>query len=247
MNLSLRQGLLRELRAVAVDGFEIRSNADGTFTFEGYASVTGHPYTVHDMLGSFTETVERGAFSKTLKTNPDVQFLINHAGMALARTQSGTMRLAEDDHGLHVAAQLDPRMSVAADLRVAIERGDMDQMSFGFRVPKGGDTWTEDWTQRSIHEVALDRGDVSVVNQGANPATVAAVRSFTEHVGAEPAALAAAIASVESGTAGADDFALLSSTAERLSALVPAAEPEPVDLTPNQEALEALWAKRLPA
>lgn len=243
---AMRQGLARELRSVPVDGFELRSNADGTFNFEGYASVTGHPYTVHDMFGAFSETVQRGAFGKTLKTNPDVQFLINHAGIALARTQSGTMRLAEDGHGLHVAAQLDPRMTVAADLRVAIERGDMDQMSFGFRVPKGGDTWNEDYSERSIHEVALDRGDVSVVNQGANPATVAAVRSLSEHLGADPDSLSAAIAAIESGAADDDHFALISTTAARLSALVPEPEP-PVDLTPNQEALEALWKKRLPA
>jgi phage head maturation protease len=49
-------------------------------------------------------------------------------------------------------------------------------MSFAFRVTR--QQWSPDYDQRDILEVDLHRGDVSVVNFGANPATsVGAVRA----------------------------------------------------------------------
>ena len=45
-------------------------------------------------------------------------------------------------------------------------------MSFGFRVIR--QDWSPDFTQRDISEVSLNKGDVSVVNYGANPATAGA-------------------------------------------------------------------------
>jgi hypothetical protein len=50
-----------------------------------------------------------------------------------------------------------------------MERGDLDEMSFAFRVVR--QDWAPDWSQRDIREVDLNKGDVSVVNYGANPHT----------------------------------------------------------------------------
>ena len=47
----------------------------------------------------------------------------------------------------------------------------MNEMSFAFRVLK--QVWSENDTQRRITEISLDKGDVSLVNFGANPATSA--------------------------------------------------------------------------
>lgn len=168
-----------ERRAVARE-FELRAGQDGTggevLHFEGYASVTDTPYEMEDWLGEFTEVIRSGAFGKTLAEGADVPFKLNHAGMTLARTKSGTMQLSEDDTGLHVAAQFDPRNSSVRDIQSAMERGDMDEMSFGFRVMR--QEWSPDWTQRDITEVSLNKGDVSLVNFGANPATAgASIRS----------------------------------------------------------------------
>jgi phage head maturation protease len=79
------------------------------------------------------------------------------------------MRLAEDSTGLHVEADLNPGQSAVRDLQIAMERGDVDEMSFGFRVVR--QDWSPDYMSRSITEVNLNKGDVSVVNYGANPAT----------------------------------------------------------------------------
>jgi hypothetical protein len=45
----------------------------------------------------------------------------------------------------------------------------MDRRSFAFRMVR--QTWHEDYTQRHIEEVSLDRGDVSIVSYDAVPTT----------------------------------------------------------------------------
>lgn len=159
-----------ERRSMSFDGVELRSKDDGkTLVFNGYASVTDKPYEMEDFLGTYTETVSRGAFKKTLAEGADVPFKLNHDGMTLARTKSGTMRLAEDSTGLHVEADLDPKNPQVLALESAMDRGDMDEMSFAFRVTR--QEWNDSYTERWINEVNLNKGDVSIVNYGANPHT----------------------------------------------------------------------------
>jgi len=173
-------------RRVWVGRPEIRTSANGTgLVYEGYASTTEHAY---DVYGGppygWNETIARGAFKKTLKENADVAFLINHEGMTLARTKSGTLRLSEDQRGLKVSADLDPGQNIVNDLRIAVDRGDVDEMSFAFRVVR--DEWFDDngepsdemrGTERRILETNLNRGDVSAVNYGANPDTSGGFRA----------------------------------------------------------------------
>ncbi|MGW1859367.1 HK97 family phage prohead protease [Streptomyces collinus] len=160
---------VRENRSRPFEGMELREAANGTLRFTGYASVTETPYEMQDWLGDYTEVVRRGAFSKTLAEGADVPFKLNHDGMTLARTKSGTMRLSEDSTGLHVEADLDPGNGQVRDIRSAMERGDLDEMSFAFRVTR--QEWSPDYSQRDITEVNLNKGDVSIVNYGANPHT----------------------------------------------------------------------------
>ena len=165
-------------RTFALGGAQLRSSPNGSggesLTFTGYASVTGRAYEMADAAGPYPETVARGAFVGTLAKNPDVQFLVNHDGMTLARTKSGTLKLAEDSTGLLAEAKLDPSNSVVRDLKSAMERGDVDEMSFAFRIldPNGG--WNDECTARTITAVDLNRGDVSAVNYGASPHTAGA-------------------------------------------------------------------------
>jgi HK97 family phage prohead protease len=160
-----------ERRTFAAADMELREADDGMLHFTGYASVTDVPYDV----GWYQETIQRGAFKRTLGEKPDVQLLINHAGMPLARTISGTMTLTEDDRGLKVEADLDPEDPDVQSLARKMKRGDIDQMSFAFMVTAGD--WNDDYSARTITACSIHRGDVSVVNQGANPASTASVRS----------------------------------------------------------------------
>ncbi|WIM97833.1 HK97 family phage prohead protease [Actinoplanes oblitus] len=152
---------------------ELRAGDSGSTTLDGYASVTGSPYSVRDWLGEYDETIERGAFAKTLREKDDVRLLLNHDGLPLARTSSGTMTLEEDDQGLRVVAELDRRSSLVNDVAVAMERGDLTEMSFAFSATR--QEWNEDYTERFIREVKLY--DVSVVTYPANPATTVKLRA----------------------------------------------------------------------
>ena len=93
-----------------IDDYEVRKQGD-EFVVRGYASLFDSIYPVAGGpdLGGFNERVDRGAFDKTLAGKPDVHFLINHEGRSLARTKSGTLKLATDATGLLSEARIDRR------------------------------------------------------------------------------------------------------------------------------------------
>lgn len=158
-----------ESRSVAFSNLELRAKDDGT-TLYGYAAVFDSP---SEPL-PWTEFVKRGAFTKTLKDGADVRLLIDHEGVPLARTKSGTLALIEDERGLLVEAELDPSNPDAARVISAMRRGDMNQMSFAFRTIK--DSWAQDRSTRDLKEVQLY--DVSVVTYPAYEQTVAELRNI---------------------------------------------------------------------
>lgn len=177
----------REVRRFTVDGIELRSAPDGTggsrLHLDGYACVTDEPYTVTDWLGEYTEVVKPGSFTRTLNANDDVRLLLNHDGIPLARRRgldTDTLTLAEDSTGLAVGADLDPGSGLVRDISSAMERGDLDQMSFAFQVTRN--IWHGEFPdeQRDIQEVKLF--DVSVVTYPANPATSAALGERMQRV-----------------------------------------------------------------
>ena len=162
-----------ESRRIAFSNMEVRASDDGT-KLVGYAAVFDSP---SEPL-PWTEFVKRGAFTKTLNDGADVRLLIDHEGVPLARTTSGTLTLREDDRGLLVESELDPMNPDAARLISALRRGDISQMSFAFRTIK--DSWNQDRSVRELREVQLF--DVSVVTFPAYEATVAELRAKTDAV-----------------------------------------------------------------
>ena len=174
----------REARCVPLTRIEVRDE-DGTPTVSGYAAVFD---SASEDLGGFVEEIKQGAFRKVLRSKPDVRFLLNHDGLPLARTTNGTLSLREDPKGLHVEAQLSDTQ-VSRDLAAAIERGDIDQMSFMFRVDVDGREWffpedPEEPARRVIYEMS-ELFDVSAVTFPAYPATEIGVRGI---VAGEPIA-----------------------------------------------------------
>jgi HK97 family phage prohead protease len=156
-----------------------KPSGHGTTNFEwnGYAAVYDHDFPMWDPHGEpYTEWVAQGACKRSL-ANPalDVPFLIGHdsAGIALARTKSGTMKLAEDTHGLlvHVPA-MDGRRADVQALASAVERGDQDEMSLAFVCQR--QQWDDDFERRGVMEMDLHRGDVCSVVHGANSGTAGA-------------------------------------------------------------------------
>jgi HK97 family phage prohead protease len=148
---------------------EVRAQPGTVVGLEGYASVTEAPYEMWDWAGQYTEVVRQGAFGKTLSENPQTQLLLNHGGLSMAYTRAATLRLSEDSQGLHMAADVNTARTDVRDMVTAIEDGNVDEMSFAFRIRRR--QWSPDYEQLDLLELDLHRGDVSVVNFGANPAT----------------------------------------------------------------------------
>jgi HK97 family phage prohead protease len=160
-------------RRMSVTGLQIRDAESGQPEISGYASTFNQPYD----MGWYTESIDPGAFARTLGARPDVRLLINHDGLPLARTTSGTLALDTDSKGLRVAATLDPTDPDVAAIVPKMRRGDLSQMSFAFRVSAGGDAWSKDLSQRTMLALDLNNGDVSVVTYPANPNAAVALRA----------------------------------------------------------------------
>ncbi len=164
-----------ERRTFTVKNIETREAEDGTMRMAGYAAVFNEP----SLPLPFIEKIAPGAFSKTLRETPDVRLLINHEGLPLARTKNGTMRLSEDQKGLYFEAEL-ANTQEARDLYTLVARGDVDQMSFAFRVIR--QKYNEDRSERLLTEVSLADGDVSIVTYPAYPATSVEAREALKKV-----------------------------------------------------------------
>ncbi len=137
---------------------------------EGHAAV----FNASTQIGTFTESIAPGAFSASLAEGADILALVDHnPSMVLARTRSGTLRLAEDSRGLAFSLDL-PDTTAGRDVLALAERGDIGGASFAFTVRKGGEAWQGD--RRELR--AVDLREVSIVlSWPAYPQTTVAARS----------------------------------------------------------------------
>ena len=154
---------------------EIREDEAGEIKVAGYAAVFGEETNIG---GMFTEVIERGAFKKAIGRD-DVVFLINHEGLPLARTRSGTLTLAEDERGLYMEAMLDQSDPDVRSIVPKMKRGDLDKMSFAF-VPLR-QMWDDSgkMPKRMIQEAQLF--DVSIVTTPAYDGTEIGLRSLQQY------------------------------------------------------------------
>ncbi len=175
----------REERSATFE-FEMRGGKDSKLTFTGYAALFDSPAQVNSgPLGPFTETIRYrspvdNAFTKTLSSNPgpDVVLRTEHRNLPIARTTAGNLRLEPDSKGLLVTADLDRRDPDVRALEVKMENRNLSQMSYAFRTVR--DRWNDEYTERELLEVSLDKGDVSVVTYGANERTSARMGSLQD-------------------------------------------------------------------
>src|SRR5690606_33706041 len=116
-------------------------------------------FDIEARIGSFTETIRRGAFRAALESGRDILALADHdESRVLGRTKSGTLELREDDTGLAFSLTL-PDTQAGRDIAVLAARGEIGGASFGFVVPKDGDSWNGN--SRELREV--DLREVSIV------------------------------------------------------------------------------------
>ncbi len=125
-NNNSRQG--RQLRSTPQQ-FHTRDDGDDLI-IEGYFAVFDSPYILWD---GATEIVKPGAFAGCL--SGDIRALIDHdTRLVLGRTKAGTLTLREDARGLYGTIKINRDDADAMSLYARVQRGDVDQCSFGFDI-----------------------------------------------------------------------------------------------------------------
>ena len=214
--------------------FEVRELPNGGFQFSGYAAV----FNSDSEPLPFIERILPGAFDKTLKSRNNVKMYLNHdSTLVLGATRSKTLRLSTDNVGLYTEADL-PNTSYARDLAEVMMRGDVDSMSFGFSVPRNGDTWSADGMRRELREIRLH--EVSVVTgfpaYSATSASLRSIDALASTVGLDADKLAEALTILENGKElNAEHASLLSEAVSKLRA-----DKEPSSLNIKKMHLELL-------
>jgi hypothetical protein len=118
----------RQARSVQT---QFRAVNEGSDRFiEGYFAVFN---SVYEMWPGITESVDSHAFDQTLAD--DIRALIDHrTHLVLGRNKSGTLELKVDSRGLWGRIKINQSDQDAQNLYARVDRGDVDQCSFGFDI-----------------------------------------------------------------------------------------------------------------
>lgn len=140
---------LKRVMRTASTQFNTRDD-DGKLAIEGYFAVFN---SVYEIAPGMTESIAQGAFDNTL--SGDIRALINHdTTLVLGRTKAGTLQLRTDSHGLWGHIDINPNDTDAMNLYNRVQRGDVDQCSFGFDILNEETEYREDgsihWTIKEV-------------------------------------------------------------------------------------------------
>lgn len=160
---------MTELVSRSFSQYEVRKSEN-----ENIGHIVGVPIVFEqptDIGGWFEETIARGAISEDVLK--DVAFFYNHDlnTKPLARTRTGKLNLTIENDGVHMDAEVNLERSDSKDLYLAIQDGDIDGMSFMFRIE--GEEWTDldtDYPKRRITKIGYVQ-EVSAVNYPAYEGT----------------------------------------------------------------------------
>jgi len=180
----------RQYRNIAAGNMDLRSESEGEYLVEGYATTYNEPYELFS-FENFTvrEQVDPHAFDEA--NVDDVIMQYNHEGRVFARTKNGTLKLLSDEHGLQIRADLSGT-ELGREVFREIKGGYTDKMSFGFNVleDKREETENKETGHVDILRTITRIGrlyDVSAVSIPANDATSISARAYGEGVIAEVA------------------------------------------------------------
>jgi hypothetical protein len=148
-----------------------KSEDGGKMFIEGYAFVfEQRSKLIYEYGEFFYEIIARGALDGILEDSAlNVVLTRDHIRTnLLARTKSGTLTLTLDEIGLKYRAQL-PNTELGRETFELVERGDLFESSFIFRVEEDGQTWrynSDNALERTITKIR-SLHDVAVVVDGA--------------------------------------------------------------------------------
>lgn len=118
----------RQVRS-APASFEIRED-DGKEYIEGFFAVFNSDY---EIAPGMSESIAPGAFSDTLAD--DIRCLTDHdTRLVLGRTTANTFEVRETERGLWGRALINPKDQDAVNTKARVDRGDVNQASFGFDI-----------------------------------------------------------------------------------------------------------------
>ena len=175
MNKQNKQNI--EVRTLPIKELRINTLEEKRY-IEGHAAVFDSWSETLGGMFPFKETIRKGAFADSINKD-DIRALYNHdPNYILGRNRAGTLKLSEDEKGLYVKI-IPPDTQTARDLITSIERGDINQMSFGFSVED--EKWNTDngVDIRELRKVRLF--DVSPVTFPAYPSTDVGVRAMEKY------------------------------------------------------------------
>lgn len=141
----------REKRQMKTLSTEFQTRDDGgNLSIEGYFAVFD---SVYEIAQGMTESIAQGAFDNTI--SDDIRCLINHdTTLVLGRTKAGTLQLRTDTHGLWGHVDINPKDVDAMNLYTRVQRGDVDQCSFGFDIVNEETDFHDDgsihWTIKEV-------------------------------------------------------------------------------------------------
>lgn len=129
----------------------------------------------------FYEIIRKGAITQEIIDKSDVFAKFNHDDdkvLARSRYGQGSLKLTLDGTGLKYEFEA-PNTALGDELLEYLRRGDLNQSSFAFTVPKGGDKWTskDGIMHREITQID-ELFDISPVFTPAYSDTSCSCRSF---------------------------------------------------------------------
>ena len=138
----------RQMRTASTE-FQTRDD-NGNLSIEGYFAVFN---SIYQIAPGLSESIAPGAFDNTL--SGDIRALINHdTTLVLGRTKANTLQLRTDAHGLWGHIDINPNDTDAMNLYNRVQRGDVDQCSFGFNILNEETDFREDgsvhWTIKEV-------------------------------------------------------------------------------------------------
>lgn len=148
----------RQMRTLETK-FETREASDGSedLHIAGYFAVFDG---IYDMGYQMSESIDPHAFDDAI--SGDVRFLIDHdTRLVLGRTSAHTGELRIDSHGLYGDVTINPKDQDAMNLYARVQRGDVNQCSFGFDILDEDTEIREDgsihWTIKKVklYEVSV--------------------------------------------------------------------------------------------
>jgi HK97 family phage prohead protease len=153
---------------------------DGSYTISALPIVF-NSWSLPLGFSGFYERIMPGATKVALENEPHVLHLWDHdSRFVLGSTANGTLDLTESPEGVRSWTRVAPT-TFAADLRVLLERGDIDQGSFAFTIERESWTYLNEGTPEERIEVSVEEigelFDVTTCAMGAYPDTSTIVQN----------------------------------------------------------------------